>query len=72
MLAASDTETYNFSVDKCVVFEGDNNNHPFSHTRVYAVAAGSSQLLRRGTELCDTCRRWQSVYLWDTHSNILS
>lgn len=41
LLAASDTETYNFSVDKCVVFEGDGNNHPFSHTRVYEVTQGA-------------------------------
>ncbi|GEM_PF-1375009 len=40
LLAASDTTSYSFSVDKCVVFEGDGNDHPFSHTRVYTVDAG--------------------------------
>jgi hypothetical protein len=40
LLAASDTTSYSFNTDKCVVFEGDSNDHPFSHTRVYTVDAG--------------------------------
>jgi hypothetical protein len=42
ILAASNTTSYSFIADACVYFEGDDNMHPFSHTRVYSVNAGSN------------------------------